>query len=65
MALTKQLVDDHDCCVYMGSRIAERGEMEIDELYKTKPERIGKVGLVNIDVTSKESIAKAAKSVKK
>lgn len=63
-ALTKRLILEKGAFVYLGSRNAERGEMAVKKLIDENPEAGGKVEMLNIDVTSEESVAAAAESLR-
>ncbi|KAL7474663.1 hypothetical protein ACHAW6_000626 [Cyclotella cf. meneghiniana] len=60
LALTKQLVKDHGCHVYLGSRSVERGQRAVDEV---KREAGDSVELLSIDVSNPASIESAASSL--
>eukprot|EP00804_Cyclotella_cryptica_P031274 CCRYP_011077-RB/>CCRYP_011077-RB protein AED:0.05 eAED:0.05 QI:125/1/1/1/1/1/3/531/301 len=57
LALTKQLVADYGCHVYLGSRNAERGLQAVEEV---KAAAGDSVELLNIDVGNESSVAAAA-----
>eukprot|EP00955_Chlamydomonas_euryale_P103891 365530-Chlamydomonas_euryale.AAC.28 len=66
LAICTKLLDDHPSChVLMGSRDASRGAAALKSLEEAKPGRKGRVSLLEIDVTSKASITKAAADVQK
>jgi len=60
LALTKQLVKDHGCHVYLGSRSVERGQRAVEEV---KREAGDSVELLNVDVSNPASIESAASSL--
>ncbi|KAL7491471.1 hypothetical protein ACHAWT_000807 [Skeletonema menzelii] len=60
LALTKQLVKDHGCHVYLGSRDVVKGQKAVDEVKKTSGDA---VELLNIDVSSEESVQSAAEAL--
>jgi len=60
LALTKQLVKDHGCHVYLGSRSEERGQKAVDEV---KGEAGESVELLAIDVSNPTSVASAAQTL--
>eukprot|EP00985_Skeletonema_marinoi_P020905 scaffold12547_cov148-Skeletonema_marinoi.AAC.6 len=60
LALTKQLVKDHGCHVYLGSRDVVKGQKAVDEVKKTAGDA---VELLNIDVSNEESVQSAAKAL--
>ena len=60
LALTKQLVKDHGCHVYLGSRDIIKGQRAVDEVKKTAGDS---VELLNIDVSKDESVQAAAESL--
>ena len=61
LAMTKQLVRDHGCQVYLGSRNDERGAAAVDLVKKASAAGGGgSVELLQIDVSSDESVKKAA-----
>ncbi|EJK75475.1 hypothetical protein THAOC_02800 [Thalassiosira oceanica] len=62
LALTKQLVRDHGCHVYLGSRNAQRGAAAVDQVKKSSGGG-GSVELLQIDVSSDESVVKAAREL--
>lgn len=64
-ALTKRLILEKGCFVYMGSRSVERGEAAVKKLISDHPDTNGKVEMINIDVTSQPSITSAAEELKK
>lgn len=60
LALTKQLVKDHGCHVYLGSRDVIRGQKAVDEVKKTSGDT---VELLNIDVSNEDSVRSAAEAL--
>eukprot|EP00984_Skeletonema_dohrnii_P020529 scaffold10013_cov79-Skeletonema_dohrnii-CCMP3373.AAC.33 len=60
LALTKQLVKDHGCHVYLGSRDVVKGQKAVDEVKKTAGDA---VELLNIDVSNEESVQSAAEAL--
>ena len=64
-ALTKRLILEKGCFVYMGSRSVERGEAAVTKLISDHPDTNGKVEMINIDVTSQPSITSAAEELKR
>ena len=62
--LTKRLLTQHNCYVYLGSRSLEKGNAAIEDLIKEFPECKGKVELVIVDVSNPGSIKDAADVVK-
>ena len=62
MELARQLLTDSEKHVLLGSRSIEKGKTAINELQSLQPK--GTVELVQVDVTSEESVAAAAKEVK-
>ena len=60
LALTKQLVKDHGCHVYLGSRDIIKGQRAVDEVKKTAGDS---VELLNIDVSNEDSVRAAAESL--
>mmetsp|Transcript_18871 Transcript_18871/g.29565 ORF Transcript_18871/g.29565 Transcript_18871/m.29565 type:complete len:303 (-) Transcript_18871:58-966(-) len=60
LALTKQLVKDHGCHVYLGSRDVIKGQKAVDEVKQTAGDA---VELLNIDVSSEESVQSAAQDL--
>ena len=60
LALTKQLVKDHGCHVYLGSRDLIKGQTAVDEVKKTAGDS---VELLNIDVSNEQSIQSAAEDL--
>lgn len=56
LALAKQLVADHGCHVYLGSRSAEKGNKVLEEEFEAGDS----VELLQIDVSSDESVEAAA-----
>lgn len=60
LALTKQLVSEHNCHVYLGSRDAERGAKAVEDVKKTAG---GSVELLTIDVSNEASVKSAAASL--
>eukprot|EP00565_Helicotheca_tamesis_P004433 CAMPEP_0185723374 /NCGR_PEP_ID=MMETSP1171-20130828/237_1 /TAXON_ID=374046 /ORGANISM="Helicotheca tamensis, Strain CCMP826" /LENGTH=279 /DNA_ID=CAMNT_0028391067 /DNA_START=16 /DNA_END=855 /DNA_ORIENTATION=+ len=63
-ALCRQLVTEHDCKVYMGSRSAERGQKSVDAIKEAHPEVSDRLELLVIDVSNNESVATAASEMK-
>ena len=63
LALCKSLAKDHGCHVFLGARSAEKGQ-EAVQMVKEYAGDAAKVDLVVIDVTSEESVEKAAKTLK-
>jgi len=59
-ALCKLIASEKDSFVYMGSRSLERGNAAIESLIKECPKLEGKVELVEVDVSSPNSITNAA-----
>ena len=47
LALTKQLVADHGCHVYLGSRNAERGALAVEEVKKSSGESVELLTIVS------------------
>lgn len=47
LALTKQLVADHGCHVYLGSRSAERGLEAVEEVKKTAGDSVELLKIVS------------------
>ncbi|KAL7546981.1 hypothetical protein ACHAWF_010301 [Thalassiosira exigua] len=60
LALTKQLVADHGCHVYLGSRSAERGARAAEEVRRTSGEG---VEVLQLDVSDDASVRSAAASL--
>ena len=60
LALTKQLVKDHGCHVYLGSRDIIKGQRAVEEVKKTAGDS---VELLNIDVSKDESVQAAAETL--
>lgn len=60
-ALCKQLVTEHNCYVYMGSRSVEKGQKALDAILADAP---GRIELVQIDTGDGASVAAAAEAVK-
>jgi NAD(P)-dependent dehydrogenase (short-subunit alcohol dehydrogenase family) len=66
LALCTQLVLEHGCEVFLGSRNAERGGAAVSSIRDKIPANCaGSVELVNIDVASDESVAAAAAALAK
>jgi len=63
-ALCKQLIVDHGCYIFMGSRSLERGEAALKSLIESSPECEGKIELALIDTCSEQSIIAARDSIK-
>lgn len=61
LALTKQLVSDYGCHVYLGSRNAERGARAVEEVKKSSGKDT--VELLTIDVSNEDSVKSAATSL--
>ena len=61
LALTKQLVKDHGCYVYLGSRDVVKGQKAVEEVKKTSGDS---VELLNIDVSNEDSVRSAAESLR-
>lgn len=67
LALSKQLLMDHDCRVIMACRSVEKGEKAIDslnELTTGDPPLASKIDLVEMDVASDSSVSAAAELIK-
>ena len=47
LALTKQLIADHGCYVYLGSRNAERGMKAVEEVKATAGESVELLNIVS------------------
>ncbi|KAL9185849.1 hypothetical protein ACHAXT_003626 [Thalassiosira profunda] len=60
LALTKQLVADHNCHVYLGARNAAKGADAVAEVKSTSGDS---VELLNIDVCDPESVKTAAQDL--
>jgi carbonyl reductase 1 len=58
---TVQLATEHGCHVYLGSRSVERGTAAVDSIKKENPSAL--VELVQVDVSSDESVNAAAATV--
>ncbi|KAL8835047.1 MAG: hypothetical protein Q9170_003475 [Blastenia crenularia] len=63
LELARQLLADPNKHVLLGSRSIEKGETAIKELQSEQPK--GTVELIQVDVTSEDSVAAAAKTVEK
>ena len=61
-ALCKLLATEHECSVLLGSRTKSKGEKAVADIKKLAPN--ASVELVEIDVSSDESVAAAAAAVK-
>ena len=61
-ALCKLLATEHGCSVLLGSRTRSKGEKAVADIKKLAPN--ASVELVEIDVSSDESVAAAAAAVK-
>lgn len=59
--LASQLLSDSSSHILLGSRSAEKGEAAINDLQSRK--RPGTVELVQLDITSNDSITAAAKAI--
>jgi carbonyl reductase 1 len=64
LALCRQLVVDHGCRVFMGSRSLERGKKGLKTITDAHPEKANAIELVQIDVTDDTSVAAAFEVVK-
>jgi len=64
LALCKQLVIDHKCFVYMGTRNLQRGETGLKTIVDAHPEAKNSIELVQIDVSSDASVTAAANALK-
>jgi nucleoside-diphosphate-sugar epimerase len=51
LALTKQLVADHGCHVYLGSRNAERGMQAVEEVKATSGNSVELLTIVSCDLS--------------
>ncbi|KAK1733888.1 short-chain dehydrogenase/reductase family protein [Skeletonema marinoi] len=60
IAISTTLVKDHGCHVYLGSRDVVKGQKAVDEVKKTAGDA---VELLNIDVSSDESVQSAAEAL--
>ena len=60
LALTKQLVKDHGCHVYLGCRDVIKGQKAVDDVKKTAGDN---VELLKIDVSDEESVQSAAETL--
>ncbi len=58
-ALCRQLVVEHNCHVFLGSRNAEKGAEAVKALQDATDGRGGSVELVTIDVSDDRSVQKA------
>lgn len=47
LALTKQLVKDHGCHVYLGSRSVERGQRAVDEVKREAGDSVELLSIVS------------------
>ena len=61
-ALCKLLATEHHCSVLLGSRTKSKGEKAVADIKKLAPN--ASVELVEIDVSSDESVAAASAAVK-
>jgi len=64
LALCKQLLSQKGCFVYLGSRNLERGQKAVDGIRAEFPNLTENIELVQVDISNKESVVSAAKSVK-
>eukprot|EP00798_Chlamydomonas_sp_ICE-L_P016922 gene16922-23190_t len=65
LAICTKLLDDHPSChVLMGSRDLPRGQQAVKSLVESKSRRAGRVEVLQIDVSNKESVVQAAARVK-
>lgn len=60
LALTKQLVADHGCYVYLGARSEEKGKKAVEEVKATAGDS---VEYLNIDVSNANSVKAAASNL--
>lgn len=56
LALTKQLVKDHGCHVYLGSRSEERGQKAVDEVKGEAGESVELLAIVSVERTIKREV---------
>lgn len=63
-ALSKRLITEKGCFVYMGARSKEKGAAAVQKLLSEFPEAVGKLEMVDIDVCDQASIDAAASSLK-
>ncbi|MGB1598769.1 MAG: SDR family NAD(P)-dependent oxidoreductase, partial [Promethearchaeia archaeon] len=59
----KLLCDFPDCHVLLGARSAARGEAAVSDLLAKHPSAAGRVDLLELDVSSDESVSRAAGQV--
>lgn len=64
LALCRQLVVEHDCYVYLGSRSVERGRAAIKSIVDAHPDVAPNIELLQIDVADDTSCAAAAGALK-
>ena len=64
LALCRQLVVDHGCHVFMGSRNLERGATGLKSITDAHPDKASAIELVQIDVADDNSVAAAAERLK-
>ena len=64
LALCRQLVVDHQCYVYLGSRSVERGHSAIKGIVDAHPDVASNIELLQIDVADDVSCAAAAAALK-
>ena len=63
-ALCKQLVTDHNCKVFMGSRSLERGTQALKEIISHSPKCQGMIQVIQLDVSDEKSVLTAAIEIK-
>jgi len=63
-ALCKQLLVEHGCYVFLGSRNAEKGAAAVKEILANCPDAAGRLEPVQIDATDGASITAAAAAVR-
>lgn len=63
-ALARQLLVDHGCHVYLGSRNSEKGRLAVESIRASAPEFADRIEMLLVDTSSAESIATAASSVR-
>lgn len=62
-ATVQKILESTDCAVFLGSRDATRGASAVAQLVKKNPEYATRVSALEIDVSSDESVKKAAEKV--
>ena len=64
LALSKLLIRDHSCYVYLGSRNVAKGEIAKKSILEDVPDKADMIEVIQIDVGNDFSVKAAAKALR-